>query len=65
MQGAPDEPPLVGNAVLALDLAVLDEPTALLLLAEIAEHNADFAASDEPARLQLIAETGGNALLLR
>ncbi|MGC3957092.1 MAG: AAA family ATPase [Verrucomicrobiota bacterium] len=55
----------VGNRVHALDLPALDRTTALQMLAEIAAHNAPFAASTEAERLDLIRETQGNALLLR
>jgi tetratricopeptide (TPR) repeat protein len=55
----------VGTTVHALDLPLLDQPTALRLLEEIAAHNTAFAASSESERLELIRETQGNALLLR
>lgn len=54
-----------GNKVLALDLKQLDEPTALRMLGEIAEHNAAFAKSSVEERIKLHQQTSGNALLLR
>ncbi|HEX3145876.1 MAG TPA: tetratricopeptide repeat protein [Pyrinomonadaceae bacterium] len=55
----------VGTTVQALDLPVLDQPTALQLLREVAGHNSAFAASSESERIDLFRETEGNALLLR
>jgi tetratricopeptide (TPR) repeat protein len=55
----------VGTTVQALDLAVLDQPTALQLLQEVAAHNSAFASSSESERIELIHQTQGNALLLR
>lgn len=55
----------VGTTVHALDLPLLDEPTALRLLEEVAAHNPSFSASTEPERIDLIRQTQGNALLLR
>lgn len=54
-----------GNTVQALDLLPLDQPTALRLLTEIADHNAAFARSTYEERICLVEETRGNALLLR
>ncbi len=54
-----------GSRLLSLGLQKLDQPSALRMLEEIAQHSPAFASSGEPERIVLYQETNGNALLLR